>query len=368
MLSYAKSSRPFILTCDASDLAISYILGQKDENGREYVIAYGGKTLTEEERKWSTSDKECYAIIRGIQPYRPYLAGTHFTIATDHRALNWLQSAKHTGRLERWALKIQYLNFEIVQRPGKSNVVADCLSRRAYPEPPPSVNTLSFENDDLSQKTQWVTEVTYFYDHDDTEDPSTSAQRDGTTLDNALHDDISLAKLQQTCPDLQDIYAYLSDKTLPNDEKASRRIVIESESYTILQGVLYHWYQRRYRKVRKELRHIQQIALPKVLRMDALKSYHDSLAGSGHLGIDKVRSSLLQKYWWNTMHGDIVEYIKSCDRCQRAKRNYDPSKRPCSPMPQVGRFERWHIDILGPLYKTSEGYEYIHLVVDAFSR
>lgn len=144
VLSYAKSSRPFILTCDASDLAISYILGQKDENGREYVIAYGGKALTEEERKWSRSDKECYAIIRGIQADRPYLTGTHFTIATDHRALVWLQSAKHTGRLERWALKIQYLNFEIVHRPGKSNVVADCLSRRAYPEPP-SVNTLSCE-------------------------------------------------------------------------------------------------------------------------------------------------------------------------------------------------------------------------------
>ena len=191
--------------------------------------------------------------------------------------------------------KNSVLNFEIVHRPGKSNVVADCLSRRAYPEPP-FVNILSCENDDLSQKTQWVTEVTFFYDHDDTEDPSISALGDGTTLDNALHNEISLAKLQQTCPDLKDIYAYLSDKTLPNDENASRRIVIKSESYTILQGVLYHWYQRRCRSVPKEMRHIQQIALPKVLRMDALKSYHNSLAGGGHLGIEKVRSSLLQKF------------------------------------------------------------------------
>lgn len=37
-------------------------------------------------------------------------------------------------------------------------------------------------------------------------------------------------------------------------------------------------------------------------------------------------------------------------------------------MPQVGRFERWHIDVLGPLTKTPEGYEYILLVVDTFSR
>ena len=91
------------------------------------------------------------------------------------------------------------------------------------------------------------------------------------------------------------IYTYLSDKTLPNDEKVSRRNVIESESHTLLQCVRYHWYQRRCRSVPKELRHIQQIVLSKVLSMDALKSYHDSLAGGGHLGIEKVRSSPLQK-------------------------------------------------------------------------
>lgn len=30
------------------------------------------------------------------------------------------------------------------------------------------------------------------------------------------------------------------------------------------------------------------------IRLDALMSYHDSLAGGGHLGMDKVKSSLIQ--------------------------------------------------------------------------
>lgn len=44
-------------------------------------------------------------------------------------------------------------------------------------------------------------------------------------------------------------------------------------------------------------------------RLDALISYHDSLAGGGQLGIDKVKSSLIQKYYWPKMHKDITEYV-----------------------------------------------------------
>ncbi|KAE8878026.1 hypothetical protein PF003_g37821 [Phytophthora fragariae] len=34
-----------------------------------------------------------------------------------------------TGRLHRWSLQLQEYNFEVVYRPGASNVVADALSR-----------------------------------------------------------------------------------------------------------------------------------------------------------------------------------------------------------------------------------------------
>lgn len=68
------------------------------------------------------------------------------------------------------------------------------------------------------------------------------------------------------------------------------------------------------------------------------------------------------------MHSDIIEYVKSCDRCQRAKRDYNPAKPPMQAIQPPKKFERWHIDILGPLYKTKEGNEYILLCVDAYSR
>lgn len=54
--SYPDVRRNFILTCDASTTVISYILGQLDDEEEEHAKAYGGRSLTNAERKWSTSE------------------------------------------------------------------------------------------------------------------------------------------------------------------------------------------------------------------------------------------------------------------------------------------------------------------------
>ena len=45
ILVYPDFSNEFILYTDASDYSLGYILGQKDDKGRERVIAYGGKSF-----------------------------------------------------------------------------------------------------------------------------------------------------------------------------------------------------------------------------------------------------------------------------------------------------------------------------------
>lgn len=148
VLSYPDPSKTFILSCDASDTAVGYTLGQKTKDNKEVVIAYGGKSLTKEEKKYTTTEKELLAVVRGIQAYRPYLASNKFTIYTDHKALIWLKTAKHTGRLERWALKLQEYNFDIIHKPGKKNCVADALSRipSSPAAPEPTVSTVSIQH------------------------------------------------------------------------------------------------------------------------------------------------------------------------------------------------------------------------------
>ena len=96
----------------------------------EVVIPYTSKHLNEREAKWSTTEKECFAIVHAIEGFRPYLYGRSFTVFTDHRPLEWLMSKPEpAGRLQRWALKIQEYDMKIGYRTGKSHQNADCLSR-----------------------------------------------------------------------------------------------------------------------------------------------------------------------------------------------------------------------------------------------
>lgn len=77
---YPNTEKPFTLTCDASDYAIGYTISKLDNCNKKHGIAYGGKALTSEERKWSTTDKECYAVLKGIEHYHTYLANSKFTV------------------------------------------------------------------------------------------------------------------------------------------------------------------------------------------------------------------------------------------------------------------------------------------------
>lgn len=63
ILSFPDFDKPFTLPVDASDLAIGYILGQRNADGLETVCAYGGRGLRDQERKWHINEKEGLALI-----------------------------------------------------------------------------------------------------------------------------------------------------------------------------------------------------------------------------------------------------------------------------------------------------------------
>jgi Integrase zinc binding domain len=54
------------------------------------------------------------------------------------------------------------------------------------------------------------------------------------------------------------------------------------------------------------------------LRQTLMHDAHDSIV-AGHMGIDKTIASIRKRFEWGRMSKDIVEYVRSCDRCQRNK-------------------------------------------------
>ena len=70
------------------------------------------------------------AVAWSIKKLRLYIEGYHFTMLTDHTALKWLKNLKDpTGRLTRWAIKLQQWDFEIVHWKGSQHQLPDALSR-----------------------------------------------------------------------------------------------------------------------------------------------------------------------------------------------------------------------------------------------
>lgn len=117
--------------CDASDIGLGTVLTQThvEEKG-EVVIAYLSAKLNDAQKKYTTTERECSAVLTAIERFRPYVEGVKFNVITDHASLLWLQSLRDpTGRLGRWALRLQQHDFTLIHRKGKHNIVPDALSR-----------------------------------------------------------------------------------------------------------------------------------------------------------------------------------------------------------------------------------------------
>ncbi|XP_054281224.1 uncharacterized protein LOC128998894 [Macrosteles quadrilineatus] len=131
-------SQPFVLQVDASNYGLGAALTQS-VNDREVVVAYASRLLSEAEQNYTTTEKECLALVWAVRKFKAYLEGYHFIAITDHVALKWLlKLSEPSGCLARWVMELQQFDFEIRYRKGTSNRVADALSRQLVPEGPSS--------------------------------------------------------------------------------------------------------------------------------------------------------------------------------------------------------------------------------------
>ena len=86
--------------------------------------------LLKREENYSVTEKECLAIVFGIEKFQKYLYGVEVSLETDHAPLAYLRKAKNeSARLMRWALFLQNYSFAVKAIKGTDNIGADYLSR-----------------------------------------------------------------------------------------------------------------------------------------------------------------------------------------------------------------------------------------------
>ena len=130
-LYHINPSLPFIVQTDASSQAIGAIIGQRTEpNGPVLPIQCISKKLNDTQMRYSTLEREAFAIVWAIEKFSFYLLGQHFIIETDHQPLTYINKySKSKDKLRRWELILSNYDYEIKHIEGKKNIVSDCLSR-----------------------------------------------------------------------------------------------------------------------------------------------------------------------------------------------------------------------------------------------
>ncbi|UYV70481.1 K02A2.6-like, partial [Cordylochernes scorpioides] len=296
------------LHTDASGFGIGAVLVQV-QGGSEKPIGYASRMLSTAEKNYSTTERECLAAIWAIGKFRPYLFGRSFTIVTDHHSLCWLSGLKDpSGRLARWALRLQEYNVNVVYKNGRKHQDADCLSRN-----PIEVNNPGESEDDI---------------------PTLSALTD-------------IVAEQRKDP----VIVRISEECLKNDQNR----------FKIINGALY---KRNFDPMGQPW----LLVIPRHLRPDVLRSLHDNPT-AGHLGLAKTHDRIRRKYFWPGLLRSIRKYVGHCRECQRRK--HAPLRPPglLQPIPPTSvPFQRVGIDLLGRFPISHLGNKWIIVCTDYLTR
>ena len=314
VLAFPRLGEPFVVDVDASDVAFGGVLMQRGEDNLYHPVAYFSDSVKPSQVGWAATTKEAFALVLAVRHWYVYLAGTEFVLNSDHNPLVYLRSQKDPrGKFSRWILELEEFNYTVKYIPGAKNVKADALSRNkgASVNQPPS----RFEDKIYS-----------------------------------VFEDRDRFKEQLEYEQDADPVIRRAKECVLNGEKISKG---------------------RLKRVQAQLR-MEKNILTKSGRPVVpapLRSYVPSqLHNTGHWGTDKTYALLQERFFWPSMYTYTQNFVSSCATCQQVKCDTRPPKAPIIPMviPDCP-MQFISIDIAYMPHDT-DGYKYILLVGDIFSK
>lgn len=316
ILSCPDYSLPFSVQTDASAYGIGAVLTQPHPTG-DRVICYLSRSLSKLERNYSTTERECLAVIWAIEKLRPYIEGIHFEVVTDHYSLKWLQHLKDPlGRLARWSVRLQQFDFSVTHRRGKDMVVPDMLSRSV-----PLINLV----------------------------------------------DVQKANPRDPVATVPDNSASHSDKWWKKMVEAVANTPLKFPTWRLTNGQLYKYVKQDYPALTPH-GECWKLVVPKKERIATLRSAHDSPL-AGHMGVYKTYARLAEKYYWPKMRSDVASFVRRCSLCMAHKPDHRTPKDMMVSHAKPSRpWEMVSTDLMGPLPRSLKGMTYILVVTDYFSK
>ena len=279
--------------------ALCQATGEKE---KDQPVAYASKQLTPAERNYSTTERECLAMVFSVKKFRHYLICNPVVFFVDHMAIKYLvNKAELSGRLARWVLLLEEFDSTVEYKPGRLHLQADHLSM-------------------LSEEIG-------------------TSPIDARFIDNNLF-------LVTSSPDwYAGIVEFLTTQRLLAawTKEERRRVRVNNRHFAVIGNILFR------RKVDSIIRRcVLEVEVP-----DIFTSCHDSACGGHFTGQLTGQKILRAGYFSLTLFKDFHAHVRKCDACQRYARNDLRMEMPLHISLPLVPFEKWGIDYVGPVHPNS---------------
>ena len=178
-----------------------------------------------------------------------------------------------------------------------------------------------------------------------------------------LHSKDLWQKLQYQDPILAILIDYVTTQKIPENSSDRQLVLNLGPKVVIEDGLLYYYGSYKRSPTSKKL------MVPRELITPIISEAHDSCLG-GHFAAETTISTIMTKYFWQTMAIDVSEHISKCKECYiAADRNGVKTRAQMKALPTPSRIgERVHVDLVGPLHNSLSDHKYIMSITDALSK
>jgi len=141
VLALPMANRKLVVDVDACADQVGLTLLQEEPDELLHPLGYWSRGLTAAEQNYSTTERECLAVVGAVLKLRIFLDGQRILIGTDYQTLSWICSTTDSsGRLMRWRFRLAEYTFDMVYKPGASHHLPDFLSRTSTVAPPEDIH------------------------------------------------------------------------------------------------------------------------------------------------------------------------------------------------------------------------------------
>lgn len=291
-------------------------LSHVESDGNERPVCYISRVLNKTEQNYSITHKEGLSVVWAVKKLYHFLAGRHFEIVSDHKALEVLFGENKSlpqmaaGRVQRWSLFLSNFDYTFRYIKSSENVKADALSRL-----PVQMTIKNSEEFDYVNFVEGLNVV------------------DINRVRSETRKDVILGKVYN-------LIRYGFEKEYEDD--TLKPFYGRKDELSLNKGVIMWGYR---------------VVVPFTLRKQLLQELH-----ANHEGIVKMKTRARSYFWWPSLDGDIEKVVKTCEIC--IKQRPEPSKSFSNSWIRTNKpLQRVHADFLGPFMGKT-----VLVIIDSYSK